>query len=74
MAVLAAVLFGEKLGPTAVVGLLTGVVGLLFVNVPPDTWEVLFEGELFPRSLSAMRTHNGWAGMKGSDVERGVPM
>ena len=50
VAVLAAVLFGEKLGPTAVVGLLTGVVGLLFVNVPPDTWEVLFEGELCSRT------------------------
>lgn len=34
VAVLAAVLFGEKLGPTAVMGLVIGVLGLLLVEVP----------------------------------------
>ena len=49
MAVLAAVLFGEKLGPTALIGLVTGVLGLLLVEVPQEVWkealqEVLADG------------------------------
>lgn len=39
VAVLAALLFGEKLGPTAFVGLVAGVVGLLLVEVPQAAWE-----------------------------------
>ena len=36
VALLAAALFGEKLGPTAVAGLMMGVLGLLLVEVPLD--------------------------------------
>jgi drug/metabolite transporter (DMT)-like permease len=42
VAILAALLFGEKLGPNAFVGLLAGVIGLLLVEIPQETWEATF--------------------------------
>ncbi len=44
VALLAALLFGERLGPTAVSGLLLGVVGLLLVELPPEDIQGLFLG------------------------------
>ena len=44
VAVLAALLFGEQLGPVAILGLLAGVAGLLLLEVPQDTLMALLPG------------------------------
>jgi len=54
VAVLAAVLFGEKLGPAAVGGLLLGVVGLLLVEAPPEVLHGLLTSGDLGASLGSM--------------------
>ena len=67
MALLAALLFGEALGPAAVLGLALGVAGLLLLEVPePVLADALASG---PGAVAAALS--GGAGGAGSVLESG---
>eukprot|EP00889_Picochlorum_renovo_P001741 jgi/Picre1/28771/NNA_004170.t1 len=57
VAVIASVLFGESLGPVAVVGLFLGVAGLLLLEVPPNALSDLAHLQI---NTSALQTNSIW--------------
>jgi drug/metabolite transporter (DMT)-like permease len=59
VAVLAAVLFGERLGPYAVSGLFLGVLGLLLVELPPEVLGDLAKGLISTPDATAVELMKG---------------
>ncbi|GAX74915.1 hypothetical protein CEUSTIGMA_g2361.t1 [Chlamydomonas eustigma] len=59
VAVLAAILFGERLGPYAIAGLFLGVLGLLLVELPPDVIGDLAQGVIMAPDATAMGLMKG---------------